>query len=131
MVRDSDLEDLASRVIHCGFEIHRELGPGLLEGAYEVLLAEALRQEGISTRRQVPLPMKYRGVFVENAFRLDLLVEEHLVVEVKSIDRLTPVHGKQLLTYLRLADLKLGILMNFGQAMFKDGLKRVANDYYA
>jgi iron complex transport system substrate-binding protein len=131
MSRDDDLEELARRVIHCGYEIHRDLGPGLLEGAYEALLAEALRQEGITVSRQVPITMKHKGVFVENAFKIDMLVEERLIVELKSTERFAPVHAKQLLTYLRLAKLPLGLLMNFGQPLFKDGLKRVANEYYA
>ena len=131
MARDDALEALAKQVVQCGFEIHKQLGPGLLESAYEALLAEALRQEGIATFRQVPLPLEYNGVFVENAFKIDLLVENLLIVELKSIERLSGVHAKQLLTYLRLAKLPLGLLMNFGQPLFKDGLKRVANAYYA
>ncbi|MEZ5742588.1 MAG: GxxExxY protein [Sphingomonadaceae bacterium] len=131
MSRDDDLEELARRVIHCGYEIHRDLGPGLLECAYEALLSEALRQEGIAVSRQVPITMKHQGVFVENAFKIDMLVEERLIVELKSTERFAPVHAKQLLTYLRLAKLPLGLLMNFGQPLFKDGLKRVANEYYA
>jgi iron complex transport system substrate-binding protein len=105
-------------------------GPALLESAYDALLAEALRQQGIATQRQVALAMNYRGVSIENAFRIDLLVEGRLVIEVKSIERLAAVHGKQVLTYLRLMHLPLGILMNFGQATFKDGLRRIANGYF-
>lgn len=124
------MELTARRVVNCGFHIHRDLGPGLLESAYEALLAESLRQEGLSVKRQVPIGMTYKGVVIDNAFKIDLLVEEQLVVEIKSIERLGAVHGKQILTYLRLMSLPLGLLMNFGQATFKDGLKRVANDYY-
>lgn len=102
----------------------------MLESAYEALMAEALRQSGLAVERQVGVRLSYRGVVVDNAFKIDLLVERRLVVELKSIERLMPVHGKQVLTYLRLMDLPLGLLMNFGQATFKDGLKRVANDYY-
>lgn len=118
-------------VIDCGYRIHRDLGPGLLESAYEVLLAEALRRRGIAVERQVILPLRHEGIVVDNAFKIDLLVEGSLVVEIKSAERYAAVHGKQVLTYLRLMKLPLGLLMNFGQATFKDGLKRVANDYYA
>ena len=130
MSGQTDLERIARIAVNCGYQIHKDLGPGLLENAYEALMAEALKQAGINVRRQVAITMNYKGVLVENAFKIDLLVEEQLVLELKSIERLAPVHGKQVLTYLRLANLQLGLLMNFGQAIFKDGLKRVANDYY-
>lgn len=93
----------------------------MLESAYEALLAGLIQQAGYHVKRQVPVTMRYKGVVVDNAFRIDLLVERRLVVELKSIEKLAPVHGKQALTYLR--------LMNLGKATFKDGLKRVANDY--
>lgn len=121
---------MARTAVNIGYRIHTDLEPGLLENAYEALMEEALKQEGLSVRRQVPITMNYNGVLVENAFKVDLLVEDQLVLELKSIERLAPVHGKQVLTYLRLMNLQLGLLMNFGQATFKDGLKRVANDYY-
>ncbi len=130
MLSPVDLERMARIAVNCGYQIHKEVGPGLLENAYEVLMEEALKQAGLRVRRQVPITMKYNGVLVENAFKIDLLVEEKLVLELKSIERLAPVHGKQVLTYLRLMELPLGLLMNFNQATFKDGLRRVANDYY-
>jgi iron complex transport system substrate-binding protein len=130
MLRSDDLELAARSVVDCGYHLHRELGPGLLESAYEALMAEAIRQAGLGVQRQVPVRMSYKGVVVDNAFRIDLLVENSLVVELKSIERLAPVHGKQVLTYLRLMDLPLGLLINFGQGTYKDGLRRVANDYY-
>lgn len=122
MSGQTDLERMARVAVNCGYRIHTDLGPGLLESAYEALMEEALKQAGLEVRRQVPVTMNYKGVLVENAFKVDLLVEDQLVLELKSIERLAPVHGKQILTYLR--------LMNFGQATFKDGLKPVANDYY-
>jgi len=130
MSRQADLERIARIAVNSGYRIHADLGPGLLENAYEALMEEALKQEGLNVRRQVSITMNYNGVLVENAFKIDLLVEDQLVLELKSIERLAPVHGKQVLTYLRLMNLQLGLLMNFGQATFKDGLKRVANDYY-
>lgn len=130
MMRPDQLEAIARDVIDCGFNLHRELGPGLLESAYEALMAEAVRQIGLSAERQVSVPLQYKGVVIDNAFKIDLLVERTLIVELKSVERLAPVHGKQVLTYLRLMKLPLGLLMNFGQATFKDGLRRIANDYY-
>lgn len=102
----------------------------MLESVYEILLFEALREAGLACERQVVVPIKYKGVVVDNAFRVDLLVERQLVVELKSTERLSAVHAKQLLTYLRLMQLPLGLLMNFGQPTFKAGLQRVANDYF-
>jgi iron complex transport system substrate-binding protein len=129
MLCPDELERAARIVVDCGYRIHRDLGPGLLESAYEALLAGAARQAGLSVERQVPVTMSYNGVVVDNAFKIDILVEKSLVVEVKSIERLAPVHGKKVLTYLRLTQLPLGLLMNFNQATFKDGVRRVVNDY--
>ncbi|MFC4291919.1 GxxExxY protein [Sphingorhabdus arenilitoris] len=131
MSRFDQLEAMTASVIDCVFHIHRDIGPGLLESAYEALMDAALTQVGHIVKRQVPISMNYRGVVVDNAFKIDLLVDECLIVELKSIERLAPVHGKQLLTYLRLSKMPLGLLMNFGQSTFKDGLKRVANEYYS
>ena len=129
MLRPDELERAARIAVNCGFHIHDDLSPGLLESAYEALMAEALRQAGLTVERQVPVQLRYRGVFVENAFRVDLLVERSLIIELKSAEKLLPVHGKQVLTYLRLMELSLGLLMNFGQTMFKDGIKRIVNNH--
>ena len=130
MSGDTALEELARIVIDCGFRLHCDLGPGLLESAYEALIAAVLERRGIKVARQVSMPLRHDGIVIDNAFKIDLLIENRLIVELKSIERLGPVHGKQVLTYLRLANLPLGLLMNFGQATFKDGLRRIANDYY-
>ena len=130
MAEYAGIEDLARIAVDCGYHLHRDLGPGLLESAYEALMAEGLRHVGLSVERQIALPLRYKGVVVDNAFKIDLLVERQLIIELKSVERLAPVHGKQVLTYLRLMKLPLGLLMNFGQGTFKDGLKRIANDYY-
>ena len=129
MLHADEIERLSGIVVDCGFHIHNDLGPGLLESAYEALMAEALRQAGLNVRRQVNVPLTYKGVVVDNAFKIDLLVEESLIVELKSVEKLAPIHGKQLLTYLRLTGLPLGLLVNFGQAMFKDGIRRVVNNH--
>lgn len=130
MERQDELEAIARIVVNCGYHIHRDLGPGLLESAYEALLFEMVRRDGLRAERQVPVRMEYKGVVVDNAFRVDLLIERRLVVELKSTEKLAPVHGKQVLTYLRIMRLPLGLILNFGQSTFKDGVKRIANDYY-
>lgn len=124
-----DIEDLARIAVDCGFKLHKDLGPGLLESVYEILMAEAIQRRGLQIARQVPVPIKYDGVVVDNAFRIDLLVENRLIIELKSTERDSALYPKQLLTYLRLMDLPLGLLMNFGQETFKQGVKRVANNH--
>ena len=123
------LEELAAVAVDCGFHIHKELGPGLLESVYETVLAEALRREGLFVEQQLPVPIRFRGMTFSDAFRADIVVEQSLIVEVKSVERNAPVHAKQLLTYLRLMKQPLGLLMNFGCETFRDGVKRVANGH--
>jgi GxxExxY protein len=125
----TDLEELARISVDCGFKIHSDLGPGLLESVYEAVLASALLRKGVSVERQTPIPIEYDGVRLVEGFRADLLVEASLIIEVKSVERLAPVHGKQLLTYLRLTKRPLGLLMNFGGATFREGVKRVVNNH--
>jgi GxxExxY protein len=124
-----DVETLAREAVDCGFNIHRRLGPGLLESVYELLMAKALQKRGFRVERQRPISFEYEGITFAEAFRADLLVEGLLLIEIKSIEKAAPVHSKQLLTYLRLMKLPLGILMNFGLATFKEGVQRVANNY--
>ncbi len=124
-----DIEGLATIAIDCGFKLHRQLGPGLLESAYETLMAHSLVRRGLVVERQAPISIVFDGVAVSEGFRLDLLVEGKLLIELKSVERLAPVHAKQVLTYLRLMNLPLGLLMNFGGATFKEGLKRVVNGH--
>ena len=129
-----DIEALAKVAIDCGFQLHDEIGPGLLEAAYEAFLAASLAERGLRVEVQKPAPVTYRGAVIREAFRIDLLVEGMLIIEVKSLERIAPVHSKQLLTYLRLMNLPVGLLMNFGSHLFRDGLKRVINnrsDYLA
>lgn len=124
-----DFEKLANRAVDCGFKIHQGLGPGLLESVYEAILADSLTKEGLFVERQKPLPISFNGVQINEGYRVDLLIEGSLIVEIKSVERIVPVHGKQLLTYLRLAQQPLGLLMNFGGETFKEGVRRVANNY--
>ena len=125
----SDLEAFARETVDCGFRIHKMLGPGLLESVYEALLTECLSRKGFHVERQKPLPIHFEGVSLQEGYRVDLLVGGTLIIEIKSVGRLAPVHGKQLLTYLRLARQPLGLLINFGGETFKEGVKRVANNY--
>jgi GxxExxY protein len=124
-----DVEEIASIAVDCGFHIHKELGPGLLESVYEAVAAAALEERGLSVRRQVAVPIKFRGVSLAEGFRADLIIEDQLIVEIKSVERNAPIHSKQLLTYLRLLEQPVGLLMNFGCETFRDGLKRVVNRY--
>lgn len=129
MSRLEEIEALARIAVDCGFQLHRDIGPGLLESVYEALLFAALTDRGLRVARQVSVPITYKGVVVDNAFKADLIIEGTLLLELKSTERAAAVHGKQVLTYLRLLGLPLGLLMNFGQATFKDGLQRIVNNH--
>jgi GxxExxY protein len=124
-----DIEDIARIAVDCGFKLHERLGPGLLESVYEVILFESLRRRGLEVKRQCAIRIEYDDFVVEDAFRLDLLVEDKLIIELKSVEANAPVHKKQLLTYLRLTNRSLGLLMNFGMATFGEGCDRVVNNH--
>lgn len=124
-----DVERIASIAVDCGFRIHEELGPGLLESVYEAVLAQSLSRHGLVVERQKPIRIRFDGLVIDEGFRADLLVEGKLLIELKCTERFALVHTKQLLTYLRLMDLPLGLLMNFGAATFREGIKRVANGH--
>ena len=119
--------ELAKIVLDSAFLVHTKLGPGLLESVYEVVLAHEVRKRALSVERQKPMPIIYDGIRFDEAFRSDLVVGERVIVEIKSVVALTPVHAKQLLTQLRLSGLKLGFLINFGEAHLKNGIKRIIN----
>lgn len=121
--------DLTGEVIGAAIEVHRVLGPGLLEAAYELALERELVLHGLSVERQLAVALDYKGAVLGDGFRLDLLVEDRLVVEVKAIERLLPIHEAQLLTYLRLSGHRFGLLVNFNERLLKDGVKRIANGY--
>ena len=129
MSEHDEIDALARVAVEYGFRLHRDLGPGLLESAYETRMFESLRRQGIEVARQVMVPLRYDGIVVEAAFRADLIIGNKLLVEIKSVERNAPVHGKQVLTYLRLMNLPLGLLMNFGLPTFKEGVRRIANDF--
>ncbi len=124
-----NVEEISAEVVDAAFHLYKDLGPGLLESVYEVVLAKLLEQRGLSVERQKPIPIHYAGLRFDEGFRADLIVEGSLLIELKSVENLAAVHGKQVLTYLRLLDLPLGLLINFGSATFKDGIKRIVNNH--
>ena len=122
-----EINAIAREVVDAGYRLHDRLGPGLLETVYEVLLCRSLEKRGLMVERQKPVTFEFDGVRFDNGFRVDLLVEGRVVVELKSIEKLASVHHKQVLTYLRLLDQPVGLLINFGAPLFKDGCFRIIN----
>ena len=121
--------DLSSIIIGRAIEVHRELGPGLLESTYETCLEYELKERGLDVKRQIALPVIYKNIKLNAGYRIDLLVENKIIIEIKSVDSLADIHTAQLLTYLKLKELKLGLLINFNSVKVVDGLKRVLNGY--
>jgi GxxExxY protein len=120
-----DLNKISAAIVHCALTVHKELGPGLLESVYEACLIKELTDNGWIVRRQVPLPIYYKGEKLNVDFRIDLLVEEKVIVELKAVEIMLPVFNAQLLTYLKLSEKKLGLLINFNVALLKEGIKRI------
>ena len=118
---------IAKAIVDASFKVHKTLGPGLLESVYERVLAYELDGRGLRIQRQVPIPIVYESITFDEGFRADLIVEDKVIVELKSVETVAPVHKKQLLTYLRLADKQLGLLVNFGSEFIRDGITRVVN----
>lgn len=119
--------ELGTRILSTAIDVHRELGPGLLESVYEVVLARELSDRGLEVDRQVPVPIVFKGLRFDEGFRADLIVAGKVLLELKSVDRVTPAHKKQVQTYLRLTGLRLGYLLNFGEAVLRDGITRCVN----
>ena len=119
------LNNISGAIVDCSIRVHKELGPGLLESVYEVCLMKELLAEGLTVRRQVALPVFYKGENIGLDFRIDLLVEEEVIVELKAVDTLLPIHEAQLLTNLKLSEMHLGLLINFNVKLLKDGIKRM------
>ncbi|NQT16966.1 MAG: GxxExxY protein [Planctomycetes bacterium] len=124
---NDELEQIAKDVVDASMKLHIALGPGLLESVYTIILQKKLEQRGYRVEREVGIPVEYEGVKFEMGFRADLVVNGCFLVELKSVEKLAPVHAKQLLTYLKLTGFRLGLLVNFGEALLKDGIKRLAN----
>ena len=123
------LNKLSGIILDCSIEVHRNLGPGLLESVYEVCLCKELSLMGIKFQRQVLLPVNYKGEKLDADYRIDVLVEDEIIIELKSVEQMNPVYEAQLLTYLKLADKKLGLLINFNVPRLIDGFKRMLNGY--
>ena len=130
MKTKSELNELSGTIVDAAIEVHRELGPGLLERVYEASLAKELRLRGIASVRQLPQPVIYKGEELEDeGYKIDLLVEDCIIVELKTVSELLPIHHSQLLTYLRLSEKKLGLLINFHVPLLKNGIKRLVHDF--
>ena len=125
----NEIDRLASIVVDTAFQMHKLLGPGLLESAYEIILTAKLKSLGLKVDRQRPIDIEYDGITIKDAFKIDLLIEDRLVVELKSVEQYAPGHAKQVITYLRLMNLPVGLLINFGTATFKEGCRRLANNH--
>jgi len=122
-----DVEEISAIVVDSAFQLHRDLGPGLLESVYESVLTRMLEERGLIVQRQKNVAFDFHGLHFDEGLRVDMLVSNRFVIELKSVERLSPVHMKQLLTYLRLMELPLGLLINFGAATFKEGIRRAVN----
>jgi len=120
---------ITEQIIGAAMEVHRAIGPGLLESAYEVCLVYELRERGYRIEQQKPLPVVYKGVQLDCGYRLDMVVNECVIVEIKAVEKLTTVHEAQLLSYLRLLNCRVGLLLNFHCAMLKNGIRRIVNDF--
>ena len=119
--------EIGKIVVDCAVNLHKELGPGLLESVYEILLARDLQESGLNVKRQVSIPIRYRGVQFDEGFRADIIVDDKVILEIKSVESASKAHKKQVLTYLKLTGMKLGFLLNFGEALMKDGITRMLN----
>ena len=119
--------EIGSIIIDTAVSLHKELGPGLLESVYEVVLMKLLAEKGLSIQRQVSIPIEFKGEHFDEGFRADLFVEGKVIIELKSVEKIAPAHKKQLLTYLRLTNTKLGYILNFGTELMKDGIERIVN----
>ena len=129
MLENQRLDQISHSIIGAAIEVHRHLGPGLLESAYEVCLVFEIKRLGMKVEEQKPLPVVYKEVKLDCGYRLDLVVEDEIIVEIKAIEKLLPIHDAQVLSYLRLTRKKVGLLMNFHVPVLKDGLKRIVNDF--
>ena len=123
------LNEISGKIIDCSIRVHTELGPGMLEGAYQTCLMHELIEAGFDVQSQLKLPIVYRGIELDAGYRIDLLVQGSVIIELKAIDRLLPVHEAPLLSYLRMSDLRLGLLINFNVKRLVDGVRRVVNNF--
>lgn len=125
-----EYEQIGSTILECAIEVHKTLGPGLLESIYEECLCEELRNKGLKVQNQVYLPLYYKGRKLDKNFRIDILIEDIIIIEIKSVYEIYPIDEAQLVSYMRLADIKLGYLLNFNEILLKDGIRRKVNNYF-
>lgn len=122
-----NIEEIANSVIGCAIEVHHKLGPGLLESAYQTCLMHELKSKGLNVRQEVPMPIIYKEIKLDHGYRMDILVEEQLVIEIKTVEAFSDIHHAQMITYLKLGNYRLGLLLNFHVTMLEQGIKRVIN----
>ena len=123
------IDEIASVIVDCAFKVHKKLGSGLLESAYEACLAHELKKRGLKVDRQIPQPVHYDDIIIDVGYRLDLQVNDSIIIELKAVEHLLPIHQAQLMTYLRLSEKTLGFLINFNTVLIKNGIKRIANNF--
>jgi GxxExxY protein len=126
-----DIEEVGRIALNCGLSVHRQLGPGMLESAYETVMAHVLERSGLSVERQRVIPITFDGLEIERGFRADIIIENVVLLELKAVPQTLPVHTKQVLTYLRFIDMRLGYVMNFGCETFREGVRRIVNKHEA
>lgn len=126
---EKSLDEITGEVVDAAYKLHRDIGPGLLESVYEVVLARDIERRGLRAARQETVSFEYDGLHFRDCLRVDLLIESRVVVEIKSVEKLQPVHPRQLLTYIRLMHLSVGLLINFGAPTFREGIHRIVNDF--
>ena len=122
------IEEIGRNIVHCAIKVHKAFGPGLLESVYQRCLAYELKKTGLTVACEVPLPVKYESVTIDAGFRIDMMIQQTVIIENKTVERLMPIHEAQLLTYLKLTNLKLGFLLNWNVPLMKDGIKRMVNN---
>ncbi|MBW2663742.1 MAG: GxxExxY protein [Deltaproteobacteria bacterium] len=122
-----DIEEIGRNIVHSAIKVHKALGPGLLESVYQKCLAYELEKVGLTVTCEVPLPVKYESVTIDAGFRIDMMIQQTVIIENKTVDKIAPIHEAQLLTYLKLTNLKLGFLFNWNVPLMKDGIKRMVN----
>lgn len=127
MENDVEINKITEAIIGAAIKVHKELGPGLLESAYEACIAYELREAGWTVAQQLPMPLRYRNIVLDVGYRLDLLVNDKVIVEIKAVDKIIPVHQAQLLSYLKISGCKVGLLINFNVALLKQGITRIVN----
>lgn len=130
MISKAEFEKIGKKIVQASYEVHKELGPGLLESVYEICLIEELKSMNLKVERQVKLPVNFKGKALNKEFIIDLLVEDCIIIELKAVEILLAVHEVQLVTYMKLADIKLGYLINFNVPVIKQGIKRKVNNYF-